>query len=320
MAKIHTVEWTPAVIANPVTERAMYANWWGLLGSGPNRDKYQEEARMLQEDLASSNSFVLRILGIDGSQAGSSAIDHALAGIVGSTNPNNYGVPYTLTEEFVAVYRMHPLMRDKVDVYDIGSNIISRSVPLQNTRDRDAESLLNGEHPPGRGRIRVDGKSYTARNGWEALDQRVAFVAEDPAQTMIFRDLTAIDNLCLPAGRKARGFWLNPAYRASCEREYAVHFAPGTLRKYPDALSAQDRHKLVYCRWHLFRPAVVVCIRPYSSVDKTLEEISAQFIGELRAKGIAVLILTSNAAEAERVGKKITLDQKKAPPHPKIAL
>ena len=32
------------------------------------------EARMLQEDLASSNSFVLRILGIDGSQAGSSAI------------------------------------------------------------------------------------------------------------------------------------------------------------------------------------------------------------------------------------------------------
>ncbi|PYC25709.1 peroxidase [Aquipseudomonas alcaligenes] len=147
MAKIHTVEWTPAVIANPVTERAMYANWWGLLGSGPERDKYQEEARMLQEDLASSNSFVLRILGIDGSQAGSSAIDHALAGIVGSTNPNNYGVPYTLTEEFVAVYRMHPLMRDKVDVYDIGSNIIARTVPLQETRDADAEELLAYENP-----------------------------------------------------------------------------------------------------------------------------------------------------------------------------
>ncbi len=180
--------------------------------------------------------------------------------------------------------------------------------------------LLNGDHPPTGGRISVGGRPYTARNGWEALDQRVAFVAEDPAQTMIFRDLPAIDNLCLPASRKARGFWLNPAYRASCEREYAVHFAPGTLRKYPDALSAQDRHKLVYCRWHLFCPAVVVCIRPYSSVDKTLEAISAQFIGELRRKGIAVLILTSNAAEAELAGQKITLDQKKPPPHPKIAL
>lgn len=147
MAKIHTVEWTPAVIANPVTERAMYANWWGLLGAGPERDKYQGEARMLQEDLASTNPFILRILGIDPQNVGSATLSHALSGIVGSTNPNNYGVPYTLTEEFVAVYRMHPLMRDKVDVYDIGSNAIARSVLLQNTRDRDAENLLASERP-----------------------------------------------------------------------------------------------------------------------------------------------------------------------------
>ena len=40
---------------------------------------------------------------------------------------------------------MHPLMRDKVDVYDIGSNVVSKSVPIQNTRDRDAESMLSSE-------------------------------------------------------------------------------------------------------------------------------------------------------------------------------
>lgn len=150
MAKIHTVEWTPAVIANPVTERAMYANWWGLLGSGGTRDKYQDEVRMLQADLAKSDSFVKRILGFDpalSNGVGSGSIDHALAGIVGSAAPNNAGVAYTLTEEFVAVYRMHPLMRDKVDVYDIGSNEISRSVALQNTRDRDAENMLGSDRP-----------------------------------------------------------------------------------------------------------------------------------------------------------------------------
>ena len=36
-------------------------------------------------------------------------------------------------------------MRDKVDVYDIGSNVVSKSVPIQNTRDRDAESMLSSE-------------------------------------------------------------------------------------------------------------------------------------------------------------------------------
>ncbi len=150
MAKIHTVEWTPAVIANPITERAMYANWWGLLGSRGPRDKYQDEVRQLREDLAKTDSFVTRILGINSNlegDVGSGTIDHALAGLVGSAEPNNKGVPYTLTEEFVAVYRMHPLMRDNVEVYDIGSNEVARNIPLQNTRDRDAESLISSERP-----------------------------------------------------------------------------------------------------------------------------------------------------------------------------
>jgi hypothetical protein len=150
MAKIHTVEWTPAVIANPVTERAMYSNWWGLLGQSGPRDDYQQEMRKLRDDLLKSDSFVKRILGFDpsvGDGVGSSSIDHALGGIVGSAAPNNYGVPFSLTEEFVAVYRMHPLLRDNVQVFDIGSNLMSRSIPLQNTRDRDAEELLAAERP-----------------------------------------------------------------------------------------------------------------------------------------------------------------------------
>ncbi|MET1079143.1 MAG: peroxidase family protein [Pseudomonas sp.] len=150
MAKIHTVEWTPAIIANPVTERAMYANWWGLLGSRGPRDQYQAEVRQLLEDLEKSDSFIKRVLGFDprlSNGVGGSTLDHALAGLVGSAKSNNHGVPYTLTEEFVAVYRMHPLLRDKVDVYDIGSNLVSRAIPLQDTRDRDAQNVLSDERP-----------------------------------------------------------------------------------------------------------------------------------------------------------------------------
>src|SRR5207249_2638318 len=32
MAKIHTVEWTPAILPNPALKIGMNANWWGLLG------------------------------------------------------------------------------------------------------------------------------------------------------------------------------------------------------------------------------------------------------------------------------------------------
>jgi hypothetical protein len=82
MAKIHTVDWTPAVIAHPTTAYAIRGNWHGLVGQrrGERRGPFR-------------NSEVL--YGIPGSPT-----DH-------------HGVPYSLTEEFVAVYRMHPLLPDE---------------------------------------------------------------------------------------------------------------------------------------------------------------------------------------------------------------
>ena len=81
MAKIHTVEWTPAIIAHPTTRWAMHANWWGIAGERVTR----RFGRISKSEVLS---------GIPGSPA-----DH-------------HGVPYSLTEEFVAVYRMHPLVPD----------------------------------------------------------------------------------------------------------------------------------------------------------------------------------------------------------------
>lgn len=44
-----------------------------------------------------------------------------LTGLVGHKKPRYHGVPYSLTEEFVSVYRMHSLLPDKLIVRDIQS-------------------------------------------------------------------------------------------------------------------------------------------------------------------------------------------------------
>ncbi|MEU6426862.1 peroxidase family protein [Microbispora sp. NPDC046973] len=85
IAKIHTVEWTPAVINHPTTVTGMRANWWGLAGER-----------------------VHRLFG----RISRSAI---ISGIPGSATRLD-GVPFSLTEEFVAVYRMHPLVPDHYPV------------------------------------------------------------------------------------------------------------------------------------------------------------------------------------------------------------
>jgi len=81
MAKIHTVDWTPAIIAHPTTVLAVRTNWYGLLGE--------------------------KVAG----RVGRITKNEVISGIPGSET-NHHGVPYSLTEEFVAVYRMHQLIPD----------------------------------------------------------------------------------------------------------------------------------------------------------------------------------------------------------------
>ncbi len=90
MAKIHTIEWTPAILPHPTLQIAMNANWWGLLG----------EKRLKNKGRASKSE--------------------ALSGIPGSET-DHHGAPFSLTEEFTAVYRLHPLLPDNIRFYDVQS-------------------------------------------------------------------------------------------------------------------------------------------------------------------------------------------------------
>jgi hypothetical protein len=81
IAKIHTVEWTPALMNSPEGKVAMRSNWWGLLGEHYAR----AYGRLSELELVS--------------------------GIMGSPT-EHHAAPYAMTEEFTACYRMHSLMPD----------------------------------------------------------------------------------------------------------------------------------------------------------------------------------------------------------------
>jgi heme peroxidase len=85
MAKIHTVDWTPAILQHPALQIGMNANWWGLL---------QEPVKKYLGRISTSEAF---------------------SGIPGSAT-NHHGADYCLTEEFTAVYRLHPLLPNDIQV------------------------------------------------------------------------------------------------------------------------------------------------------------------------------------------------------------
>nr|XP_043631921.1 alpha-dioxygenase 1 [Erigeron canadensis] len=115
IAKIHTIDWTVELLKTDMLHVAMRANWYGLLGK-----KFKDTF---------------------GHVGGA-----ILGGLVGQKKPNNHGVPYSLTEEFVSVYRMHSLLPDQLFVRDINSTPGPNKSPQLN-RKIDMINLVgsNGE-------------------------------------------------------------------------------------------------------------------------------------------------------------------------------
>ncbi len=116
MAKIHTTDWTPAIIAHPTTVKALRANWWGLEGEGLDK------------------------------LLGRLTTDEVVRGIPGSPTAL-HGVPYALTEEFVCVYRMHPLIPDDYSFRSLADDKLlqERTLPeigVLQVRDRLTEMSM----------------------------------------------------------------------------------------------------------------------------------------------------------------------------------
>ncbi|XP_066263356.1 uncharacterized protein [Branchiostoma lanceolatum] len=95
MAKLHTVELSPALLYNDILDVAMNTNWFGLLSQ-----------------LGGLGNILEHIL--------PSSYDYVLTGIPGSTK-ELHGVPYSLTEEFTAVYRMHSILPDIIHLQDMNT-------------------------------------------------------------------------------------------------------------------------------------------------------------------------------------------------------
>ena len=90
IAKIHTVEWTTCILRHPALQIGMNANWYGALGE----------------------TFKEKIGRVGNSEA--------ISGIVGSP-VDHHSAPFSLTEEFVTVYRLHPLIPDDWNFFSLES-------------------------------------------------------------------------------------------------------------------------------------------------------------------------------------------------------
>jgi hypothetical protein len=128
IAKIHTVDWTPAILPHPALQVGMRANWWGLA---------QEPVKKYLGRISASE---------------------AVSGIPGSAT-NQTGADYCLTEEFTAVYRLHPLLPNDIELVSAKDGTRGRRLKFE-AKDLNDPDLIVGPNAM-RNALRDPGMSLT---------------------------------------------------------------------------------------------------------------------------------------------------------------
>jgi hypothetical protein len=123
IAKIHTIEWTTQLLYDEPLYAAMNSNWSGLFkdDEGASQITRNIVAVLSKSPRAKEANLLFAALA-------------AGAGIIGSAEANHFGAPFNFPEEFISVYRLHPLVPDMIEFRDITDpNVIRQRIPVVDT-------------------------------------------------------------------------------------------------------------------------------------------------------------------------------------------
>jgi hypothetical protein len=152
IAKIHTIEWTPQLLYNEPLYKGMNANWNGLIGTGdPEVSKVLSDIVVhnfgKSEDVKKATQWYSVFAsgpGIIGLGSKDTDYDITKASDVNG-GVNHFGAPFNFPEEFVTVYRLHPLIPDLIEYRDSSKdpNQIAKKVAVIETFESKATDAMH---------------------------------------------------------------------------------------------------------------------------------------------------------------------------------
>ncbi|MCL2152526.1 MAG: ATP-binding cassette domain-containing protein [Oscillospiraceae bacterium] len=154
-------------------------------------------------------------------------------------------------------------------------------------------SIMSGKAVPESGQLLLDGKPVSFEMGGDT-----AVIHEQPSKTMLFGELSYLDNLCFLLDKRLPEIWLDSRLREGIRREYEEILGADVFDGRINALSEAQKYDLVYSRIALQKPKVVFCAQPFRGADMELRMRILELMLTLLDKGIALVILTVNLVDS----------------------
>ncbi len=227
-----------------------------------------------------------------------------------------YYIQYTKKEEKHNQSRYHREMLKLQDVY--AGNIQGLTLhalegectviqDISNTIIDDLIEVMSGQQELEKGAIYIGNTWFTSSCAEKYLKNGVCFINRSPTQSMVFREMSYLDNLCFLLEEKLAGKQLTQKIRKSVAKEYETMIGADIYAKDLGALRDTSLYSLVYYRVHLFRPKIVFIVQPFADADLYVRMHILHLIRQLKKQGITVVILAVNLADSLMVADRLII-------------
>ena len=168
---------------------------------------------------------------------------------------------------------------------------------------------LFGLSQPTSGEATLEGRPL-GRSPRESIERGLVLVPEDRQKNGTFGALSVRENLVLPSLRRlSRGPFVNGAAEAALAQQVAERLAikHAGLDQALDQLSGGNQQKVVIGKWLATDPKVIMLDEPTQGVDVGAKAAVHAFVAELCARGVAVLLVSSDLPEVMAVADRIVV-------------
>ena len=159
---------------------------------------------------------------------------------------------------------------------------------------------LFGITRPSRGACRIEDRVVAIRSTAQAIDEGIVYVPEDRGRQGAVKGLPIFQNITLPSlGRLNRNGLLNLAREFQLARDYTARLdlRAAALDQDVGLLSGGNQQKVVIAKWLATRPRVIILDEPTKGIDIGSKAAVHEFMAELAAEGLAVIMVSSEIPE-----------------------
>lgn len=150
------------------------------------------------------------------------------------------------------------------------------------------------------GKVTVDGKTYTLGNPKAAIRAGLALVPEDRRHQGLMTPMSVEENLVIvSADQRSRLGWLDRRgdRNAAQSQVDALKIKTPHLQQTAAFLSGGNQQKIVFGKWILNKPKVLMLDEPTRGVDIGAKQEIYSLMETLAAEGVAILFVSSEMEE-----------------------